>query len=65
MAARLVRCLCPRCLHLVVDVLGTSGYLICPSCARPFRPSARAGIPLWVFGALVVLTANLCVIVLW
>ncbi len=64
MDARLLRCRCPRCSYLVVEVATISTLLVCPACCHKFRPSAQKKIPLWVMGVLVILVVNLCLIIL-
>jgi hypothetical protein len=64
MGARLLRCLCPRCSCLVVESASASTLIVCSRCGYKFRPFAQEKIPLWVLGVLVVLTANLCAIIL-
>jgi hypothetical protein len=64
MGARLLRCLCPHCAFLVVETARVSALLECPRCCHKFRPSGRKKVPLWVFGVLAVVAANLCAILL-
>ena len=64
MGARLLRCLCPRCYCLVVESASASTLIVCSRCGHKFRPLAQEKVPLWVFGVLLVMVANLFAIIL-
>jgi hypothetical protein len=64
MSVRLLRCVCPYCSFLVVEVATMSTLLVCPRCGHTFPPSRQSHVGFWVLGALVLLVANLCVMIL-
>ena len=59
-----MRCVCPRCAFLVVDVAGDPASLVCPRCRHKFQPVRRSISPIWVVGVLAFLVVNLCLVIL-
>ncbi|MBN2475288.1 MAG: hypothetical protein JXB62_11805 [Pirellulales bacterium] len=43
----------------VVQIVNSSGPNVCPSCGKLFFMSAEPSTPLWIWGVLLVLAANL------
>jgi hypothetical protein len=59
MRSRVVRCHCPHCSQWVVQVANSLGPNICPHCFRFFEMPRPRRMPLWIWGVVVVLAANL------
>jgi hypothetical protein len=55
---RAVRCLCPHCRQLVVQVRNRTGPNFCPQCGKLFSPPSALTVPLWILGVLVILAAS-------
>ena len=53
-----MRCLCPRCCQLVVQIRNRSGLNFCPNCGSLFSAPPERPLPLWILGVLVILTVN-------
>ena len=59
MFGRAIRCNCPHCGELVIQVANLSGPNFCPSCRKLFARPRPEPIPRWVWGVLVILVVNL------